>query len=95
MQILIKNGRLLDPESRTDRVTDVLIEDGKVTAIDEDLKLPAPKKREKDKVVGAGDDVIPDESRVLDASGCWVTPGLVDLHVHLRDAEHETRHRYA
>ena len=85
MQILIKNGRLLDPESGTDRVTDILIEDGNVTDIGDDLKLPAPKKRETGKVVGAGDDIVSDESRIIDASGCWVTPGFVDLHVHLRD----------
>ena len=29
MQILIRNGRVLDPESGTDRVTDLLIEEGK------------------------------------------------------------------
>ena len=58
MQILIKNGRLLDPESGTDRVTDILIEDGNVTDIGDDLKLPAPKKRETGKVVGAGDDIV-------------------------------------
>ena len=23
--------------------------------------------------------------RVIDASGCWVMPGLIDLHVHFRD----------
>ncbi len=85
MQILIRNGRLLDPESGTDQVTDVLIEDGNVTAIGENLKLPAPKKRSADRVVGVGDDIVSDESKVIDATGCWVTPGLVDLHVHLRD----------
>ena len=85
MQILIKNGRLLDPESGTDKVTDILIEDGKVTDIGEGLKLPAPKKRKTGIVVGAGDDIVSDESAILDASGCWVAPGLVDLHVHLRD----------
>ena len=58
MQILIKNGRLLDPESGTDKVTDILIEDGKVTDIGEGLKLPAPKKRKTGKVVGAGDDMM-------------------------------------
>lgn len=30
---------------------------------------------------------IPEDTadQVLDASGCWVTPGLIDLHVHFRD----------
>jgi len=28
---------------------------------------------------------IPDGATVIDATGCWVVPGLVDPHVHLRD----------
>ncbi len=85
MQILIKNGRVLDPESGTDRVTDILIEDTKVVKIEDDLSFPAPKKKVKSMVSGDGDSVITDESVVIDAKGCWVMPGLVDLHVHLRD----------
>ncbi len=85
MQILIKHGRVLDPESGTDRVTDILIEDGKVTRIEDDLKFPAPMKRQASMAVGNDSDVVSDESVVIDASGCWVMPGLVDLHVHLRD----------
>src|SRR5687767_9047704 len=39
----------------------------------------------------AGSGVKPD--RTLDASGCYVTPGLIDIHVHFRepgDEEEET-----
>jgi dihydroorotase len=28
---------------------------------------------------------VPDGTEIIDASGCYVTPGLVDMHVHLRD----------
>ena len=28
---------------------------------------------------------IPEGTRLVDASGCWVMPGFIDLHVHFRD----------
>src|ERR1700680_3298775 len=28
---------------------------------------------------------VPDGATVIDAAGCWVVPGLIDPHVHLRD----------
>ena len=89
MQILIKQGRLLDPISSTDKVTDILIEDGYVTKIGDKLTLPAPKKRDRARSASGsgnnGDEIIHDESRIINAAGCFVMPGLVDLHVHLRD----------
>ena len=85
MQILIRHGRVLDPESGMDRITDLLIEDGKVTRIGDDLTFPAPKRRQVAMAVGGKGDVSSDDSTVIDASGMWVMPGLVDLHVHLRD----------
>lgn len=40
--------------------------------------------------VGTGDDVAPAAGdRVLDATGCIVSPGFVDLHVHLREPGRE------
>jgi len=32
---------------------------------------------------------IPDPGSSLDATGCWVTPGLIDMHVHLREPGYE------
>ena len=66
MNILIKNGRIIDPATRTDQIGDLYIEGGKIKEISEDI-TPAN-----------GD-------KVIDASGCYVMPGLIDLHVHLRD----------
>src|SRR5690242_10823178 len=40
MRVLIKNGRVIDPASRTDSVTDVLIVGGRVAEIGPDLSSP-------------------------------------------------------
>lgn len=64
MNILIKEGRVLDPASKTDKVIDVLINDGFIAAMEENI-----------------DESQADE--VIDASGCMVMPGLVDLNAHL------------
>ncbi len=42
------------------------------------------------RIVVVGPDLdAPGDARVVDASGCWVGPGLVDLHTHLREPGHE------
>src|SRR5215213_6320382 len=72
MDILIKNGTVLDPSRVFERRADVLLRGGKVAA------------------VGTGLGVA---ERVVDARGKYVTPGLIDLHVHFRepgDEEEET-----
>jgi len=65
MDILIKNGRVIDPDKKIDKVADILIAEGKIEKVGEQLKDTA--------------------DRVIDARGCYVMPGLIDLHVHLRD----------
>ena len=70
--ILIQNGTILDPSQNLERRADLLLRDGKVAAIGENL--------------GPAD-------RTIDAKGCYVTPGLIDVHVHFRepgDEEEET-----
>ena len=64
--ILIRGGRVIDPASGVDRVTDVLLQDGRIEAIDDRLSAP-------------------DGADVIDATGMVVCPGLIDLHVHLRE----------
>ena len=70
MNILLRNGRVMDPASGLDQVCDVAIAAGKVLAIGQ-----------------APGDFVPEQT--IDASGCWVLPGLVDLAVRLREPGHE------
>ena len=70
--LLIKNGRVMNPATGMDEVTDVWVEDGKITGFGEP-----------DTVMEPGAAVKPDQ--VIDAGGCIVAPGLVDVHVHFRD----------
>lgn len=63
--LLIKNGRLIDPAQGIDAPRDLSIIDGKVSAIEPEIEVGA--------------------ARVIDATGLVVTPGLIDLHVHLRE----------
>ncbi len=63
-RILIQNGRVIDPVQKLDRVTNLLIEDGKIAAYDVALN---------------GQDVV------LDATDKIISPGLIDLHVELRE----------
>ncbi len=70
MNILIKNGRLLDPATERDGIFDVLILDGKIAKVAEQID---------------GDEIAQEKPRDIDASGYFVMPGLIDLHVHLRD----------
>jgi dihydroorotase len=72
MKIHIKNGRLIDPASKTDKPLDVFIGAGRVVGIGS-----AP----------AGFEA----NSVLDASGCIVCPGLVDLSARLREPGFEYR----
>jgi dihydroorotase len=74
MNILIQNGRVIDPASGFDHVADVAVADGHIVAIAKaGEKLPANFKAE----------------QTIDAKGCIVAPGLVDLQVRLREPGYE------
>ncbi len=71
MSILIKNGRVIDPANKIDKIADVLVEQGKIAKVAADLKDHT--------------------ETILDASGRIVAPGLVDMHVHLREPGREDK----
>lgn len=68
--VLITNGRVIDPACGLDRQADVALADGKVFAIGD-----------------AGSDFRAHQT--LDAQGCLVVPGLVDLAARLREPGYE------
>ncbi len=71
MKQLLKGGRVLDPAQNLDAVRDVLIEDGVIVAVDSDIPVDGPHG-------------VMDEIHSL-TPDMWVVPGLIDIHVHLRD----------
>ncbi len=55
MQILIKNGRVIDPEQKVNKISDILIERGKITRIAPSIKAKADKTIDaKGKIVAPG-----------------------------------------
>ena len=71
-ELLIKNGRVIDPANGIDKKCDVLVADGKIADVGKIDKRT---------------------ENIIDATDRLVTPGLIDIHVHLRepgDEEEET-----
>jgi len=66
-KLLIINGRVIDPETKLDKVTDILIKDGFIMEINP-VNPPL-------------------DAEAIDAKGKLVIPGVIDMHVHLRDFE--------
>jgi dihydroorotase len=72
--LLIKNGRVIDPASKTDAAQDILLDGEKI------VELAAPGKLASDHK----------NAEVFDATGLIVAPGFIDLHAHLREPGQES-----
>lgn len=73
--ILIEGGRVIDPASGFDQTADVLIADGVVQSIEPRSPIGAASLQR----------AARSKLRIIDAEGCIVCPGLVDIHVHFRE----------
>ena len=71
MNLLIKGGRVIDPENKLDEICDILIEECRISKVAKNIKTEADK--------------------VIDAKNKIVIPGLVDMHVHLREPGREDK----
>ena len=74
--ILIKNARVMDPESGFDQVTDILLDGKKI------VKIGKADDESENNISGEN---ISGIEQVIDASGMIAAPGLIDVHVHFRD----------
>ena len=70
MKLLIKNGRVIDPASGFDQVSDLAVAAGRIVSIK-----------------GTVADFTP--NKTIDATGCIVAPGLIDLSARLREPGYE------
>ena len=70
MTIIIKNGRVIDPANNIDEPKDILISKGKIKALNSPGKINFNTE---------------EKPSVIDAKGCVVCPGLIDMHVHFRE----------
>ena len=66
MNMVIRNGRIIDPANKRDEVADLAMVDGRIADLAE---IRNPKS----------------EIDEIDATNLIVSPGLIDLHVHLRE----------
>ncbi len=74
-ELLIKGGRVIDPSNGINGIFDLLLIDGLVVQVAEDMKS--------------------ETATVIDATGKWVTPGLIDIHTHLREPGYEYKETIA
>lgn len=71
--ILIKNGRVIDPANNVDNIKNIFINKDRINDYPKNTNLLESKRNLK----------------IIDATGMIVVPGLVDIHVHLREPGYE------
>jgi dihydroorotase len=72
MKILLMGARVIDPARQIDARMDILVEDGKISKLDADLSKYA-KAKDAAKI------------KIIELTDMVVTPGLIDMHTHLRE----------
>ena len=78
-RLLIRNGHVVDPANNVDEIGDILIVDGNIAQVGAHV----------------GSHITQNVNKVIDASNLTVTPGLIDIHVHLREPGYEHKETIA
>lgn len=76
MNLLIKNGHIIDPSQGLDGVGDLVIENNRIKEISLEQNGKGNAEGKRSGLQGL---------RTIDASGLHVLPGLIDMHTHLRE----------
>ncbi len=80
VNLVLRNGRVIDPAGGLDAFADVLIENGIIVDIGTKIEIGSDRLRQLEEI---------------DASGKWIVPGLIDMHVHLREPGEEYKETIA
>ncbi len=75
VKIVITDGHIIDPSQGIDGIGDILIEDGKI----KEIRTQSKEQRAKSK------NNLSKFETIIDAKGRIIVPGLIDMHVHLRE----------
>jgi dihydroorotase len=71
--IIIRGGRIIDPANKRDEIADLYIVDGKIVGSKSEIREKFTRRGGKSEI------------EEIDARGLIVAPGLIDIHVHLRE----------
>ncbi|MDP9152225.1 MAG: dihydroorotase [Myxococcota bacterium] len=76
--LVLRRVRAIDPAGALDAEVDIVVERGQITRVGRDAA---------DGLSGSGSERV----RIVERTGAWVLPGLVDLHAHLREPGFESK----
>jgi len=79
MKLLLTGARIIDPAQKIDGISDILLEGGKITKIGADLLQPENSR----------------DAEIIELAGMILTPGLIDMHTHLREPGQEYKETIA
>ena len=74
VNLFLRNGRVIDPATGLDAVSDILIENGIIIDISPRIEIGPDRLKHLEQI---------------DAGAKWIVPGLIDMHVHLREPGEE------
>jgi dihydroorotase len=80
VNFILRQGRLIDSAQTLDQIADIVVQDGSVAVIEPRLDVDAERFR---------------GFELYDIEGKWVVPGLMDMHVHLREPGEEYKETIA